>query len=290
MKILVTGGSGFIGSHVADALSDAGHDVIIFDLNASPYLREDQAMIEGDVLDQAAVVKACDGMDAIYHFAAVADIDEALSKPQKTLQVNVMGTINFLEQAREQKIKRFVFASSIYVYSSQGSFYRTSKQTCEQLLHDYNERYGLDYSILRFGSLYGPRAENSNAIHRMLGQALESGKIEYSGNGKEVREYIHAFDAAKASVEVLDDEYKNEIIHLTGRERMTSGDMMDMIKEIMGGKLEIVTDSGSMTGHYMQTPYSYTPRLGRKLVLHTYIDLGLGLLQCIEESDKNLKS
>lgn len=285
MKILVTGASGFIGSHVADALSNNGHDVTLFDQTPSLHIRDDQTMFVGDVLDEDAVEKACKGQDAIYHFAAIADIDEAIHLPKKTLEVNCIGTVNFLEQARINDIKRFVFASSIYVYSSQGSFYRISKQASELLIQDYNERFGLPYTILRYGSLYGPRAERSNAVYRMLKQALNEGYIEYKGSGHEVREYIHADDAANASVEILDPEFEDEIIHLTGRERLTTGDMMEMIKEILGGKIDVRTSAETMTGHYVQTPYSYTPKIGRKLVRNTYIDLGLGLLDCIETID-----
>jgi len=286
MKVLVTGGSGFLGSHIADSLSNAGHDVSIFDLHPSQHIRDDQTMIIGNIKDADSVMEAMKGCDAIYHLAAVADIDDAINSPRNTVEINIVGTLNALEAAREHKIKRFVFASSIYVYSSQGSFYRTSKQACEHLVHDYLERFGLPFTVLRFGSLYGPRADEHNAIYRMIGQALKEKKIQYSGSGKEVREYIHVTDAAEASVEILQPEYENEHIHLMGRERITTREMMEMIAEMLGGDVEIETNLGSMTGHYMQTPYSYTPKLGKKLVQHTYIDLGLGLLDCMQSIDR----
>lgn len=285
MKILVTGGSGFLGSHVADVLTEAGHDVAIFDLTPSPYLQDGQTMIVGDVTDAAAVDAAVKGCDAIYHLAALADIDKAIDKPRDTMAVNLMGTVNMLEAARTHGIKRFVFSSSIYVYSDQGSFYRTSKQACEHLIQDYHDRYGLEYTILRYGSLYGPRADASNAVFKMVTSALESGRIEYGGNGREVREYIHIRDAALMSADVLGEDYKNAIMHLTGRERMTTGDMLEMLKEIFKGRVEISLGKDTVTGHYMQTPYNYTPRLGRKMTRNDYIDLGLGLLDVIQFLD-----
>jgi len=286
MKILVTGGSGFLGSHVADALSEAGHDVTVFDLTPSPYLQPNQEMFIGDVTDVDAVNEAVQDCDVIYHLAALADINEAINKPRDTLSVNLMGTMNMLEAAREHGVQRFVFSSSIYVYSDQGSFYRTSKQACEHLIQDYHDRYGLEYTILRYGSLYGPRADKSNAVYKMVTSALEKQKIEYGGNGREVREYIHIRDAALMSADVLDDEFKSAILHLTGRERLTTGNMLEMLREMFNGNVEISLGTDTLTGHYMQTPYNYTPRLGRKMTRNTYIDLGLGLLDVIQYLDQ----
>ncbi len=282
MKILVTGGSGFLGSHTADALSKAGHEAIVFDIKPSTYLRDDQSQTIGSVCDPEALNDALADCDAVYHFAAVADIDVVTDNPREAVEVNILGTLNVLEAAREHGLQRIVFASSIYVYSKQGSFYRTSKQASELLVQDYEERYGLTYTILRFGSLYGPRSDESNTVHHMLLQALNEGRIEYAGTGKEVREYIHVVDAAEAAVEILDTAYENQIIHLTGRERITTWEMMEMIQEMFGGDIELITGDGTMIGHYVQTPYSYTPKLGRKFARHTYIDLGLGLLDCVE--------
>ena len=283
MKVLVTGGSGFLGSHVADALSERGHQVILFDRVESPWLRPDQAMIVGDILDGETLRAAMAGCDVVYHMAALADIGEAMGNPRTAISVNVMGTLSALETAVATGIKRFVFSSSIYVYSSQGSFYRTSKQACENLIHDFHDMYSLPYTILRYGSLYGPRANNGNFIRRVLEQALGERRINYGGTGREVREYIHILDAASASVDILAAEFENEIIHLTGQERMTSRDVMEMVAEIVGGGVVIETDERGWPGRYVQTPYSYTPKIGRKLIRHTYIDLGLGLLDYLEK-------
>jgi len=285
MKILVTGASGFLGSHVADALSSAGHQVVVFDHVSSAYLRSDQEFVTGDILNADLVVKAVAGCDAVYHMAAIADIGAAMDNPRQTLNVNLIGTLNMLEAAREAGIKRFVFSSSIYVYSSQGSFYRTSKQACEHLIQDYQDRFGIDYTILRFGSLYGPRAGETNAVYRMLCQALTDNRIDYGGTGAEIREYIHVLDAAAMSVDILDPSFSNQIIHLTGRERMTTRDLLELIKEMMGGHIEIGLDDGHFAGHYVQTPYSYVPKLGRRMTRNTYIDLGLGLLDCLQSMD-----
>jgi len=287
MRIIVTGGSGFLGSHLADALSKRGHDVVLFDLRPSPYRQDGQEMIVGDVLDLDALDKAIKGCDVVYHLAAVADLDEAIKSPLESVRVNVVGTANALELARKHEIKRFVFASTIYVYSEHGSFYRTTKRASEQLIEDYRKQYGLPHTIVRFGSLYGPRADHHNSLYRMLTQALDERRIDYRGTGKEIREYIHVVDAAEAAAEILGNAFENESISLTGRERMTTREMLEMINEIMGGGITLNFQTDNHEGHYVQTPYSYTPRLGKKMARETYIDLGLGLLDCLHDLDKS---
>ncbi|MGD0023122.1 MAG: NAD(P)-dependent oxidoreductase [Xanthobacteraceae bacterium] len=285
MKIIVTGGSGFLGSHIADALSAAGHQIIIFDRAKSQWLRTGQTMIVGDILDSDVVSSALRGCDAVFHLAAMADINEAIDNPRAAVETNIMGTMNVLEAARAQRIKRLVFSSSIYVFSNHGSFYRTTKQACENLINDYHKHYGLEFTVLRFGSLYGPRADRSNGVHRVLSQALAERRIDYYGTGDEVREYIHVLDAAAMAVDVLAPEFANQYVHLTGRERMTSRDMLYMIREIMGGDVELNFGGASPVGHYQQTPYNYTPKIGRRMMRNTYIDLGLGILDCLQTID-----
>ena len=179
MKIVVFGGAGFLGSHVCDHLSDSGHKVTIFDIRPSPWLRADQKMIVGDILDEATVNKAVAGADVVYNFAGIADIGEADRSPLSTAKYNFMGTIVTLEAARLAKIKRYVFASSLYVYSQDGGFYRCSKQACEIFIENYQRAFGLDYTILRYGSLYGPRSDGRNAIYRFVREALENRRIAY---------------------------------------------------------------------------------------------------------------
>lgn len=287
MNILVTGGAGFLGSHVADALSEAGHDVTVFDLHPSPYLREDQKMRTGDIMDFAALEDALRGMNVVYHFAGIADIDECMRRPVDTARYNILGTVQLLEASRQAGVKRFVFASSAYVYSDAGYFYRASKQACESYLESYAELYGLNYTSLRYGSLYGPRADARNSIFRLLRQAMEEGKITYKGTGEELREFIHVLDAAQSSVAILDPQYENTHITLTGREKMRYADLLEMIKEILGNKVEIEILPSERKAHYRITPYNFSPKLGLKLSSNPHVDMGQGLLQCLAEIFEN---
>ena len=143
MIVLVLGGSGFLGSHVCDQLSEAGHKVRVFDQVKSPWLRPDQEMIMGDVLDETALADTVEGCDAVYNFAAIADLDEALHIPVETARVNVLGNVLVLEACRNARVQRYIYASTVYVYSREGGFYRCSKQSAEHYVEEYQRTYGL---------------------------------------------------------------------------------------------------------------------------------------------------
>lgn len=283
-KVVVYGGGGFLGSHVSDALSDAGYSVRIFDLAPSKYLRPDQEMVVGDILDVSATFAAAQGCTYVYNFAGLADIDDAQNRPVDTVQLNILGNVNCLEAARAAGAKRFIFASTVYVYSESGSFYRASKQASERFVEAYQERYGIDYTILRYGSLYGRRADIKNGIYRLLSQALFEKRIDYSGAANAMREYIHVTDAAKLSIQILASEYANRHLVLTGQERMAVNNLMQMIAEMIPDqKIDFSFEDNPMPGHYIMTPYGFHPRVGHKLVANDYVDIGQGLLDCLAE-------
>ncbi|MBI2104116.1 MAG: NAD(P)-dependent oxidoreductase [Candidatus Omnitrophica bacterium] len=283
MKVAVCGGSGFLGSHVADALQDQGHEVRIFDLRTSPYLRPGQEMVVGDILDEGTVGPALEGCEAVYHFAGIADIDEANRQPAETVRANVLGTTLLLEACRAAGVRRFLYASTVYVQSHAGGFYRCSKQASELYIEAFQQAYGLPYTVLRYGSLYGPRAAESNAVQRYLTQALLHGKIEAVGDGEEVREYIHVEDAARNSVEALAPDYENQYVVLTGHQPMTVKALLEMIEEILNKKVAITFQGPDALVHYRRTPYAFQPKVAKKLVGKYYLDLGQGLLACLSD-------
>ncbi len=288
MKVIVFGGAGFLGSHVADTLSEAGHEVTLYDLRESPYRRVDQRQIIGDILDESGVRHAVQGHEVVFNFAGLADIREAAEKPLDTVKYNVYANSIILEAARSSNIKRFIFSSSLYVYSASGSFYRSSKQACELFIQDYYEEHGLPYTILRFGSLYGPRADERNGVYRLLLEALSKKKITYHGTGEEIREYIHVADAAKLCVEILDAKFRNEHIIITGNQTIKSKDILVMIQEILRGDLEVRFVERDSKIHYRVTPYSFSPRIGKKLMTTSYVDMGEGILEMMTEIYKDL--
>lgn len=294
MRVAVFGGAGFLGSHVADALTAAGHDVVIFDLKDSPYLQASQRQVVGSILDLDQVSKAVQGCELVYNFAGLSDIEEANARPLDTVKANILGNAIVLEASHRANVRRFVFASSLYVYSGGGGFYRSSKQACELLVENYREAYQLPYTILRYGSLYGERADARNWVKSVLQQALRDGRIVRYGDGEEVREYIHVRDAARFSVAALDPEYENQTVVISGLQAIKIKDLLKMVQEIMGGRVQIEYRSpqdrlpGAAQLHYSITPYSFSPKIARKLVGKDYLDLGQGLLELLEQIHQDL--
>lgn len=286
-RVCVIGGSGFLGSHVADALSAAGHQVCIYDRRPSLWLNGDQEMMTGDLLDLDRLSAAIAGAEYVYNFAALADLNEALSKPLETVRVNVLGNANVLEACRQSGVRRFIYASTVYVYSREGSFYRCSKQSAEHYVEEYQSAYGLDYTVLRYGSLYGPRSDRTNGLWRIVNEALKTGKIRYAGSAEAMREYIHVEDAARASVAALGEEFRNQHVVLTGQEPMRVMDLLKMLAEILGIPQAVEFEETEYAGHYVRTPYAYQPKLGRKYVPPMHVDLGQGLLQLIENIENS---
>jgi len=168
-------------------------------------------------------------------------------------------------------------------YSDAGYFYRTSKQACESLIENYHELFGLKYTCLRYGSLYGERADERNSIYRLLKQAVQEGKIAYHGTGEEIREFIHVRDAAQSSVNILTPEFENQYIILTGTQTMRYRELLEMIREMLGNKIAIEILPRDRKAHFKITPYNFSPKLGRKLLNNPHIDMGQGLLLCLTE-------
>ena len=284
LNVLVTGGSGFLGSHISDELSKRSHKVTIVDLKRSKWVRDGQEMVIGDIADNDFLNDVMDGVDVIYHLAALADLNVAKTKPVKTAEINILGTVKLLDMAVKKNVKRVIFASSVYVYSREGGFYRCSKQACENYIEEFNNIYGLDYTILRYGSLYGPRADESNGVYRLLKQAMEEGLVKHRGTPEDKREYIHVRDAAKLSVDILDDTFKNTHVVITGNDVLRIEDLFYMFSEILGKEIDQkYIEDGEMDGHYRVTPYTFTPKTGKKLTTPHYVDMGQGILQVIEE-------
>ncbi len=282
MKVVVFGGSGFLGSHVCDQLTAAGHQVVIFDSAPSVWRGPEQTMLVGDILDVAAVDAALEGAAYVYNFAGIADIDEAMTKPVETVLANVLGNVRILESCRKNRVQRYLYASSAYVFSRQGGFYRCSKQAAENYIEEYQRTYGLDFSILRYGSLYGPRSDSRNGLYRIVRGALEIGKIRYEGSPDAMREYVHVQDAARASVNALGDDFLNRHVILTGQEPMRVVDLLHMLSEILGKPDAVDFVESTHAGHYVRTPYSYLPSAGLRYLPPLHVHLAQGLLQLVE--------
>lgn len=289
-RVVVFGGSGFLGSHVADILSDRGYSVTIYDLKKSAYLRKDQEIIVGDVLDEKRVNEALKGAAYAYNFSGVADIEECSNNPLRSVTQNILGHITILDGCRANNIKRVIYASSVYVYGRHGSFYRITKQACEQLMEEYHAKYDLNHTILRFGSLYGPRSQMWNGVYRYIYQAIKEGRIDYPGTGEEKREYIHVLDAAGLSADILNEKFKNKCMVITGSYTLSSKELLVMIKEMLNNEIEINFTNEPSAHHYSITAHSFIPKIGSKIAPNPSIDMGEGVLHEIEEIYKRIKN
>ena len=291
MKIVVLGGSGFLGSHVADELSKRGHKVTIFDKKKSKWLKTDQKMLVGDILNFHNLNNAIKNQDIIYHFAALADLDRALKQPINTVNTNILGTVKALELGRKHKIKRFIYASTIYVNSIDGGFYRSSKKAAEDYVEEFQKVYGLNYTILRFGSLYGPRADDTNGMKKILKSAIKRGEIKYSGSRKNIRKYIHVFDAAKACSNILKTNYKNKYITITGNKKIKVAELLKKLSNTLNISKKIKFENSKSTGHYTVTPFNYKPRPGSNFKYKSNLNIHDEILKLIKDirNEKNYK-
>ena len=184
-NVVVFGGAGFLGSHLADQLSARGHHVTVFDPRPSPWLQDDQRQIFGDVRSAEQVRRAVKGMDAAFNCAAVAHVNQAKHEPRLTMDVNVMGHLTVLEACgAERSMRHIVYASSMYSVSRHGSFYRVSKVAAEGLTEVFAQQNAMTFMIARLGSRYGERSDdlNPNTIYRLVKQAIETGEMRYDSN------------------------------------------------------------------------------------------------------------
>ena len=279
-EVVVFGGSGFLGSYVVEELARREYNVLIADTKDPPPALFGFEYVQCDVMNEEEVERAVSGRSIVYNFAGFANLDASIDQPRETIEKNVIGTINVLEACRNANLQRFIYASSAYALSSKGSFYGISKFASEKIVEEYYNRFSIPFSIVRYGSLYGERANADNAIYRWITQAYREGHIVHNGNGEEIREYIHASDAATLSVNILEDEkYENQHIVLTGVERMKQNEILQMIQEIFNDRITIEFTDTKFEGHYTVTPYSLDPSVARKLVLSEFMDFGQGLVE-----------
>jgi len=283
-KVLVVGGSGFLGSHVADELTERGYEVTIFDQKKSTWINDNQKFIESDLLNREHVIKSLEGFNFVIHFAGIADIGESKEKPLETIETNIIGTANLLEGCRKNKIEKFIFASSVYVFSKYGSFYGKSKQACELLIEEYQNEFNLDYIHVRYGSLYGPRAQEWNGLKKYISEIIKNKQIDFSGNGEEKREYIHVKDAAIMTASLLESDEKNIAVNITGHQVISTLDLFKLIFEVLQLEEKInLSKESNVVSHYKISPYSFQPKESKKLVPKKFIDIGQGVLEIIHE-------
>jgi len=231
VKVGVTGGSGFIGSHVVDRLHAAGHEVVVIDTR--PPHRRDVGYRDADITDLAGMVRATTGCDALFHLAAVSNVNDAHADPVGTFDVNVAGTARACEAARRNQIGRVLLASTVWVYASApgdgeltedspllstgtGHVYTSSQVAAELVVSSFGELFGIPYTILRYGIPFGPRMREELVIPRFMASARDGTRITIQGYGLQFRNYLYVEDLAAAPVLALGDAGADQIFNLEG--------------------------------------------------------------------------
>ncbi len=255
MKVVVTGGSGFIGSHVVDALIEAGHEVTIIDHRVRPH-RTDVGFEDVDLMDLSSVLVATKGAEHIFHLAAVSNVNYAHKYPVYTTALNVMGTTHILEAARINGAKRVHLASTVWVYNGApdgkaadetvpfyldgaGHIYTSTKMASEMVCHNYHQLYQVPFTVLRYGIPYGPRMREELLIPIFLKKALNGQPLTVSGKGEQYRNFVYVRDMAEAHILAMRDEAANQTYNLEGRRKVTVLEVAEGIKKLVGDQVKI---------------------------------------------------
>lgn len=247
MRVLVTGGSGFIGSHVVDKLRERGIHVRVFDM-VMPTFRSDVEFYHGSLLDLEALRMSLSGIDAIYHLAAVADVKDVYEDPHYSESINVRGTINVLEAARRGAKQRVVYGSTTWVYSevaeqvvdeqtplrAPAHLYTATKIASEYYCQCYSRLYDVPVTILRYGIPYGPRARDGAVVPILVQKALRGEALTIAGDGSQFRKFVYVEDLAEGNVLALKSVAKNKIYNLDGTEKVSIKGIAETVQKLVG--------------------------------------------------------
>ncbi len=310
MKVLVTGGAGFIGSHVCERLLLEGHSVWAYDCLSSFYspeikrqnlseifaLQKPFAFVEADLADTGALNELFEtaGFDQVIHLAARAGVRQSLAEPAAFQEVNVIGTVNVLEAARRAGVKKLILASSSSVYGVNTkvpfaesdpvfaaiSPYASSKLACESLGHVYHHVYGMDVVMVRFFTVYGPRQRPDLAIHKFA-RLIEAGKpIPVFGDGMTARDYTYVSDIVDGVVACTKREFGFDIFNLGGSEPVTLKRLIELLERALGRPA--VIDGQPMQSGDVPVTYADISKSARHLGYAPKVRIERGIPQFVE--------
>jgi len=259
LKVLVSGGAGFIGSHLADKLLERRSIVICYD-NFSPYYSGKEKnvrnnlnnpnyhLVKADILDFESLSEAMKDVDVVFHLAAQPGVRYSVEHPAEVSQINVNGTISVLETARRREVGKIVYASSSSVYGNPEGMpigeehplapispYGVSKLAGEKYCQVYRRLYGLDIVILRYFTVYGPRQRPDMAIHRFVDQISNGKPPVVYGDGKQTRDFTYVDDIVAGTIEAAQAEgYAGEAFNLGGGHRISVNDLLQRLIKLLG--------------------------------------------------------
>lgn len=257
-QVAITGGSGFIGSHVVDAMLAAGHQVRVLDTR--PPHRPDADWLPADIMDVVALERSLKGADFVYHLAAMADVNDVYAAPARAVELNITGTTHVLEAARLVAAGRVVLASTVWVYSASlpeqvdeetcfspstdRHLYATTKIAAEMICRDYANLYKRPYTILRYGIPYGPEMRDALVIAAFIRRALQGETMTLSGGGTQHRKFVYVEDLARAHVLAMSPRAENRTYNLEGAEMITIRRIAEAVCGLVGGDARVETGPG----------------------------------------------
>ena len=251
MQVLITGGSGFIGSYLVKHLLEQGHEVKVLDLRKPDIEHKKLEFVNKSVMDELA--EDIHGCDIVYHFAAMLGVDNSDKRPLETMRINLEGSVNVFKSAVEANVKRMIYASSSEVYgeprelpigedSVKGpvSAYGVSKLAAEIYAKAYNHEFGTDIKIVRFFNVYGRGQSNNFVIPIFINKALENKPLKVFGEGSQTRCFTYVEDIAEGVFTVLEKGKTGEAYNIGNNQPTTILELAQTIKAVTGSKSEII--------------------------------------------------
>ena len=274
MKILVTGGAGFIGSHIVDLLIENGYEVVIVDnlsTGKEEFINKKAIFYKKDITDDDLYeIFEKEKPDYVVHQAAQIDVQRSIDDPVFDAKVNVLGTVNLLECCRKSGVKKIVYASSAAVYGNPEylpidevhkinpiSYYGISKHTAEHYFEVYSQLYDLKYTILRYANVYGIRQDpkgEGGVISIFIDKMLKGERPIIFGDGNQTRDFVYVKDVAKANLLAL-EKGDSEVVNISTNKATSINKLVELMNEIMNTSLE---------------PIYTEPRKGD--IVHSYLD------------------
>jgi UDP-glucose 4-epimerase len=263
VQVLVTGGAGFIGSHLVDRLVTEGYDVVVLDNLSSGSLNNIKSHIEagnivfvnGDLKERHVVEDVVQGIDVVFHFAANPEVRVSTTNPEVHFRENVVATFNLLEAMRIKNVKEIVFASSSSVYGEPEvipvdedypvrpvSVYGASKASCEALIHAYSKLYGIKAVVLRYANVVGPRMRHGVIYDLLMKLRENKSALEVLGDGFQVRSYLHIKDAVEATLVAWRKSSETYQVYNVGNtDWITVRELVEILLETLGlkGRVEV---------------------------------------------------
>lgn len=299
-SILVTGGGGFIGSHIVDALVEH-NEVRVLDNFTSGFrsnVHPAATVIEGDVRDNAVLEEAMAGVDIVFHQAALVSVTQSIEMPKLSHEINVSATVDVLDQARE-KNARVVLASSAAIYGAPESLpisedhpknpmspYGLDKLTADRYARLYHEQYGLETIVLRYFNVYGPRQvpnAYSGVVSIFLDQAWSGEPITVEGDGSQTRDFVHVYDIVQANLRAATADVGGEAFNVGTGRSITIQELAETVQALVGSESPILHKDARPD----EIPHSRSDisKIKEDIEYEVLVDLPIGLRSIIPDSD-----